>query len=591
MHKQNHTMFRFLAFSFRAYPLYFVYLILSSVVLSCSGVFGAYTISLLISFLEKGEPKQAFLCGVVIAAVEGVLFLLNRFLTAKTRTAAERMEQEINRRLADKIMALPFSYLENAHYMELKNDAQMGVNNMGAVSMFLQGIMTIFSNVITLAALSAIIVSFHWSLILVLFTGVALTVLVTLLSTKTQVRFYRELLPINYKYGYYIQTLCSVANSKDFRLYGTYDVMSRKFKYFCDEMTHQFDGIMVKKGFFDAAVSFIRYAVMGVVYAIVGVTTITKHLKISQFSLTVSAALSFSSCVSGIIEASGNFIRSVEYVKPILELMDIPEEADEGSRQLDHIEEISFEHVSFTYPNTEKKVLDDVSFRIRRNEKISIVGLNGAGKTTIVKLLCRLYRPDSGSVRINGIDVFDYSYDSYMQAVSTVFQDYKLFHYSILENISPTIAEAEGLALTEAVGLQEKLAALPEGIRSCLGKEYAENGVELSGGQMQKIAIARAICKHADLLILDEPTSALDPIAEAEIYEHFNSLAHDRTALYISHRMSSSIFCDKILVLNGGKVEAFAPHAELMADKNSLYYQLFTTQAENYRSESEAQPT
>lgn len=583
MRKNGGTMFRFLAFAFRCHKPYFAYMILNSLAASLTGVLGAYTISLLISFLERGEPRRAVLCGLVIAAAEGALFLLGRFLTAKTDTAAERMEQEVNRQLAGKIMALPFSYLEDAHYVEMKNNAQMGVNNMGAVHLFLRGIMAIFSNLITIFALSAIIVSFNWTLILVLLAGVAFTVLVTLISTKTQINFFRELLPINFKYNYYIDALCSVKNSKDFRLYGTYDVMTGKFEHFCGEMERSFDRIMLKKGALEAAISFIRYAVMGFVYVIVGITTITRRLPISNFSLTVSAAISFSACVSAIIDASDNFIRSIEYVKPVLEFMDIREDADEGEQELNGIDELEFEHVSFTYPHTDKKVLDDVSFCIRKNEKISIVGLNGAGKTTIVKLICRLYRPDSGRIKINGTDIFDYSYASYMRGISAVFQDYKLFHYSILENISPDIDGKKGLELAEAVGLREKLDTLPRGINSCLGKEYEEDGTELSGGQMQKIAIARALCKPAGLLILDEPTSALDPIAEAEIYEHFNSLAQDRTALYISHRMSSSIFCDRILVLNGGRVEDFAPHRELMEKRDSLYYRLFMTQAENYR--------
>ena len=147
----------------------------------------------------------------------------------------------------------------------------------------------------------------------------------------------------------------------------------------------------------------------------------------------------------------------------------------------------------------------------------------------------------------------------------------------------PNISNEDCLHLIENVGLKEKISELPQGIDSYLGKSLNDNGIELSGGELQKIAIARALAKPADLLIMDEPTSALDPLAEAEIYKDFNNLAQDRTAIYISHRMSSSVFCDRILVLNNGKVEAFKTHEELMKNKEGLYYKMFMTQAENYQ--------
>lgn len=216
------------------------------------------------------------------------------------------------------------------------------------------------------------------------------------------------------------------------------------------------------------------------------------------------------------------------------------------------------------------------------------LGLNGAGKTTIVKLLSRLYKIDKGEILINGISIYDYDTDSYISCLSSVYQDFKLFNYSILENIRPDIKKEEGEEILKDVGIYEKINSLNKGIESPIGKSLEKDGVELSGGQFQKIAIARCLAKtNSSLLILDEPTSALDPLAEAEIYENFNNLSKDKTSIYISHRMASSVFCDKVLVLNNGKIEDFAPHHELMKKTDSLYYKLFTSQAKNYELDKE----
>lgn len=584
MTKQKNIMWRFLLFAFKSYKPYFFLLVGTSLVTSLASIFGAYTISLVISSLEKGIYKEAIYLSLIIVGVELILFTLKSFLTRKTETANDKMQQIINQILADKISSLPFNYLEDPYYIELKKNAQMGVNNMGAVQTFLQGILNIVSNGITLITLGSIIMSFNWILVVCLIVGFISCVLITLGSAKMQVKFFKELLPINFKYEYYLDTLYSINNAKDFRYYSIYETMDNKFVGFCSQVCSHFDKLRVKKGLLDSLLSNIQYLVLGFVYVIGGITTIKNHYSIANFSLIVSSAITFSTCVIEIIKNSTDFFRGVEYVRPILEFMDIKEDKDEGNMVLDDINSISFDHVTFTYPHTTKKVLDDVSFNISKDEKISIVGLNGAGKTTIVKLLCKLYKPDSGVIKINDINIYEYTYDSYMKKISTVFQDYKLFNYSILENISFNITKEEGLKLLDDVGLLDKIKELPNGIESNIGKDYEKDGVELSGGQMQKIAIVRALYKKADLLILDEPTSALDPLAEAEIYENFNSLAKDKMALYISHRMSSSIFCDKILVLNNGKVEDFAPHSELMKNKDSLYYKLFMTQAENYKN-------
>jgi len=204
----------------------------------------------------------------------------------------------------------------------------------------------------------------------------------------------------------------------------------------------------------------------------------------------------------------------------------------------------------------------------------------------LIKLLCRLYRPDSGIIKINDIDIFEYDHESYMARIAAVFQDFRLFAFGIDENITCQPSgtdEGQIDELIRQVGLKDKIDSLPNSIKTMLGKAYSQDGVELSGGESQKVAIARALYKDASLIILDEPTSALDPLAEADIYANFNKLVGEKTAFYISHRMSSSVFCDRILIIDGGMVADFDTHAALMTKKESLYFKLFNSQAENYK--------
>lgn len=326
---------------------------------------------------------------------------------------------------------------------------------------------------------------------------------------------------------------------------------------------------------------------------------------IGELTMYVNAAINFSSAVISLGTGVVGFFQLLGFLDPFARMMALPEARDEGKIPFEgEVETIEFSHVTFSYPKTDAKVLEDVSFTIEKGQHISVVGRNGAGKSTIVKLICRLYHPDSGTIRINGRDVFEYELNSYLKAVAAVFQDFKLFNFTIEENITCQAvgrgdgkkrrkkagsqmsfpeSQREGVEqILKDVGMAEKINDLPHGLQTLYGKAYDREAVEFSGGQAQKIAIARALYKKASLVILDEPTSALDPIAEAEIYENFHTLVGDKTAVYISHRMSSSVFCDKVLVINHGRVEAFDTHEKLMKQTEGLYYQLFTSQAENY---------
>lgn len=246
--------------------------------------------------------------------------------------------------------------------------------------------------------------------------------------------------------------------------------------------------------------------------------------------------------------------------------------------------EIVFEKVSFKYPESEEMALRDVDLRIAPGEKLAIVGENGSGKTTLIKLLCRLYRPTAGRILWNGVDIWDYPYAQYIRSIATVFQDFSLFAFPIAENVAAS-KEYDEEKVYEALcraGLQKKIDQLPKGIRQAISHDYEEDGMDLSGGEAQKTAIARAIYKAAPIVILDEPTAALDPYAEKEIYEQFFRNLADETMLSISHRLSSCRLCDRIAVLHGGQLVQQGSHEELLGQTEGKYTELWEMQAQYY---------
>lgn len=248
--------------------------------------------------------------------------------------------------------------------------------------------------------------------------------------------------------------------------------------------------------------------------------------------------------------------------------------------------EIEFKNVSFKYPHTERWILKNFSFKINKGEKLAIVGTNGAGKSTIVKLITGLFSPNEGQVLINGIDVNEFNREELFKMFSVVYQDINIYPATIIENIIGTnkdkLARERAIYCLEHVGLKEKIESLPLQYDTPLLKVVEDNGVELSGGQNQKICIARALYKDGNMVILDEPTSALDALAEASIYQSFDDLVKHKTAIYISHRLSSTKFCDKIALFDQDGLKEYGNHEELMALKGEYYF-MFNTQGKYYK--------
>lgn len=278
-----------------------------------------------------------------------------------------------------------------------------------------------------------------------------------------------------------------------------------------------------------------------------------------------------------------------EFLRDYFEFLDIPNQMYQGSltteKRTDRQYEVEFRDVSFRYPGTQQWALRHVNMKFRVGSRLAVVGVNGSGKTTFIKLLCRLYDPTQGQILLNGIDIRKYRYQDYIDLFSVVFQDFRLLARPLGENVAGTMAyEKERVTdCLNKAGVEERMGAMEEGLHTYLYKDLDENGVEISGGEAQKIAIARTLYKDAPFLILDEPTAALDPEAEAEIYTKFDEIAGDKTAIYISHRLSSCRFCDEIAVFHEGQVIEQGTHEKLVSDRNGKYYELWNAQAQYYQ--------
>ena len=328
--------------------------------------------------------------------------------------------------------------------------------------------------------------------------------------------------------------------------------------------------------------------ITGFIYVFTCLKAWSGAFDVGSITQYVGAATAMVGNVFALTNLTGVLETNTGYLDKTFEFLDIPNTMYQGSltteKRSDRRYEVEFKDVSFKYPGSDIWALRHVNMKFKVGRRLAIVGENGSGKTTFIKLLCRLYDPQEGQILLNGIDIRKYRYDDYMNIFSVVFQDFQLICQSLGANVAGSMKYDRNRvhkALVDA-GFEDRLANMENGLDTMIYKNLSEDGVDISGGEAQKIAIARALYKDAPFIILDEPTAALDPIAEAEIYSKFNEIAGNKTAIYISHRLSSCKFCDEIAVFHEGAVIQQGSHAELLADETGKYYELWNAQAQYY---------
>lgn len=338
---------------------------------------------------------------------------------------------------------------------------------------------------------------------------------------------------------------------------------------------------------------------LGAVEAIVsGLVYFLLAVMVSKGAISIGSICLYAGCITNFLyhfrqwmEQWVELAANTKYVKRYLDFLDIPNKKYEGTLPVEKRDDdrftIEFRHVSFRYPGSDKDVLKDFSIKFHIGERLAVVGKNGSGKTTFIKLLCRLYDPTEGEILLNGIDIRKYDYQEYLSLFSVVFQDFKIPALPLGENVavSGKYNADRVKAVLERVGLGGLLRKMPQGLETPLYTDFDKNGVDISGGEAQKVAIARALYHDTPFVILDEPTAALDPLAEYEIYSHFDDLVGTKTAVYISHRLSSCQFCNDILVIDNGQAVQRGSHEKLVQETEGLYYTLWNTQAQYYQAE------
>lgn len=563
---------------------YFFILIMMSIFQTIKGLSVIYLPSFVIGVIEK---KYAFndvilyiaLYTIAMYLIRQILNYFDYLFKIKSEFQAEAMIAS----LGEKTMSLSFKELENPETLDLIQRAIMPLR-WGSVYLTFFAIKDLVSVIFTLISITTILI-FHSAIYtLIIAITMSISMITRIILEKQMTILIQDNVPINRKFGYYFNKGMDEQFQKEMRLFELSNLWIKKINYFYSSIAKwtikymkKISNIEIVEGISNAIITFV-----GISYNALRLVTDSfgPIISIAQFTLIYNATINLSSNLQLLSKSLSTLNTTFVHVTPWKQYITLDDQINEGKKIAGPFESLEFKNVSFTYPNSTKLILDDISFKIEKGERISIVGLNNAGKSTIVKLISRFYNPDYGTILWNGIDINEYEISSYFDQISAVFQDFKLMPYTIRENI--LASKSNPMEAIDKVNMTEAIEKLPKKLDTYLSKELEEDSTKFSGGQAQKIAIARALNKNGSLMILDEPTAALDPLAESEIFENFAKLTENKTAIFISHRMSSSTFSDKVLVLDGGKITGFDTHKNLMNGDN-LYRELFETQANNFK--------
>lgn len=554
---------------------------------------GVYITPMIVDGIVNGEPlKQLFIYAGILLGGEFIFTVINQLVTMTLNKYEERLDNYFRERTGKHAMELDFQLTEDKKALEQLEKANTGISwYSGGVYGISDQIFRFVGNVFKIAGFTTVIAIRMPLLLVVIVVYVIINGILRVLANKIELEAYGRLSKINRLFSYFGWEIVDFRYGKDVRLYDASDMLVNKWD------TYQADSIGTWKWEAD---SILKYNVISTVldvlrciitYGYAGLMAIRGVLTPGVFAQMVESAGGLDATLGGLVWNVTEMFKRCNYAYEYILFVQYPEALPKGNKKVaEGLHRIEFRNVVFAYPGTDVKVLDGVNLTIEPGERLSMVGLNGAGKTTMVKLLCRLYDPTSGQILVDGTDIREYDYDDYMKQFAPVFQDFKMFGFSVLENIclkdTEEISPEERKHAEEKIeltGLSETTGHWSKGLDTRIFKVFEEDGVEPSGGEQQKLAIARALYKDAPVVILDEPTAALDPIAEYEIYRQFDSLVENRTALYISHRLSSCKFCDHIAVFSEGRVAEYGTHEQLVKLVGGLYAEMFEAQAQYYR--------
>lgn len=540
---------------------------------------------------QKGL-SSIVLVTLAVTVVQIISNSMSNILWQKIQSKRIQIERNFDVYLGQKVMDMDYDLLEGPIGREKYQKAKNALSYEGVYA-FTEQYGKLFTMLLLTLIYGTITVTLNPWLIIILTGLEALKLVSVALESRLINKTKGPIAKIDRRLNYVNRISRDFASAKDIRLYqlrdylihmSEYFIGERKFwtqkmyfYYFCSDMISLVLSIGIEIGIF-----------IYIVHAMLDGNISKTELVLYVFTVTEFAA--YVTEIGNV--AVGNIQVNME-IGNLREFLDIKNRArNSGGKSLpaEQPYEIELQNVSFTYPESDNEVLKNVNLKIRKGENLALVGINGAGKTTLVKIICGLYRPTEGKVLVNGTDITEFNRDDYYKIISAVFQDPRFMPCSVLENVSMLPAvESNRERFFDCInkaGLHKKIKSLAQEENTLLVKTVNENAVELSGGETQRLLLARAIYKDAPILILDEPTAALDPIAENEIYLRYSEISQNRTSIYISHRLSSTRFCDRIVLLDENHIAEIGTHNELMK-LSGKYAEMYQIQSKYYRDEAE----
>ncbi len=561
------------------------------------------------SLIAKDWNLACFQAAIMILAICG-LGLLDSYIQKVIEVKSMTINRLCNSKILLKAISLDYTTFENKKNLEEFQAADYNVSRNGGFGRYMLSFMELTTGIAgfivsfgflvrlcleetMVEGLVGFMVSRTGSFLVIGVLILLLSILYASLSQKLNeknVKMHYEMMDVNQKVEHLGRRMpMDITVAKDIRLYHMKDMLYLEWKKFSMELNSISQKFWKAEKKFLLLSSLFNDIVLLIAYFFVVIKAYVGALSIGSFTKYIGAVRQMNTSLRTIIEGINMIKLYQSYLSFYTDFMEKKNTLDTGDFSVDKKEterfELEFHNVSFSYPGSEEIILKNVSLKLDRNRHFAIVGRNGAGKSTFIKLLCRLYDATEGYITLNGVDIRKYDYKEYINLFATVFQDFSLFSIPVKDVIAcqEDANEKKVWEALQYVGIKERIEAMPDKLNTLLYYEMGK-GEAISGGEAQKIAIARALYKNAPFVILDEPTAALDPISEYEIYSHFDKIVQNKTSIFISHRMSSCRFCDDILVFDGGRLIQRGNHEQLMLKKGNLYETLWNAQAKYYEN-------
>ncbi|MGI6193219.1 MAG: ABC transporter ATP-binding protein [Christensenellales bacterium] len=563
---------------------------LYTLVTLCVPLFSVLLPRVLIGYLTESTPTLNGILVIVCAffAVGAVFHFLKQWLHDSTYTRLTALRIDYVRDMAVKLLRMDYKYMESARFFDERTSAfeATSSNNNGVEGIY-HRLFDLPQLILIVLLLSVFIGLLSLPVLIALVVHTAATTFAAVAVQKYQYARKEELSKAERRVFYYSRAAKDFSYGKDVRMYDVKARILDNFKVQIKGYADVFRAIRNR----EYALGFITLATLLIAdLAIYGILTwlTVNGMSIANYSMYIVAASTLSVQMKALSDNVTYIMQEYMYVRDFFDYLD--ENLGEAGGSLPAVPagtplEIEFENVTFRYPDTDKNIFENFSLKIPAGQKLALVGINGAGKTTFVKLLTGLFKADSGRILINGKDVNEYQKSALFKMFAAVFQDVNILAFTVAQNVACAldgIDYARVEDVLQQVGLYEKVQSLENGMDTMMLRIIDENGAVFSGGESQKLAIARALYKGGNCVIMDEPTAALDALAEAEIYAEFDELTKGRTAIYISHRLASTRFCDKIALIDGTGLVEYGSHDELM-QKGGVYRDMFVTQGKYYQ--------